>query len=675
MTLSAMDKLKSAQRRTGSLLSIGLEPAVEYLPAGFTHDMKGHRAFLETLLRATSGLACAYKLNLAFFEAHGIEGIRLLHEIREQIPADVLVIADAKRGDIGSTARHYAKAVFESLGADSVTLNPLMGFDSAEPFLVYTGRLSFFLVLTSNPGAADFLLPGGFYLAIARRVAEWNKAGNCGFVVGATRPEAFAELRDIAPAISFLVPGIGAQGGEAEAVLRSGAARTGDGSGLIFHVTRGILPAPGESGDVEETIRRRTTQWRERLTHVASSIIPTLLFLALSSFAPAQERHRDLQFTTQPSSEETLDEGKYLLDPTNVAASCANQEINPRIVHLFIPSYGINPSSAPVLSTLAARSIPLSTGVAVLVDGLAIDCKNEPGFSGKDSPESDWADRFNVVLVNVETRNLERFPHDYGKYKTIDVFRGLARVLEEYPRLETRRLYLIGGSGGGLVALQISQILPRYFAEIYAVKSITKLTLRSELDSGEPFDLDGPPWGEVNGWASANASLSPDVLNRIQAERDLRSPLISARHLALDELPFGTVGEVPFIGLIHGDADVFVSYEHSRAYMNELESKAGRASELIDETPYVNYRQLGNYTFCTVKGADHGINAADAVVNCFPQCLTSMRVHESESSFPRIIPSARGYAFRYTTDGGLDSVTVETIPFSLGAAMADWPCF
>jgi orotidine-5'-phosphate decarboxylase len=261
---AALKKLIDAQQRTGSLLSIGLEPSFEYLPDGFPRNLQGLWDFMEIIVRATDGLACAYKFNLAFFESHGWEGVEFLHGLRETLPPDVLIIADAKRGDIGSTAKHYAMAVYDRLQADSVTLNPLMGFDSAEPFLQYADRLNFFLVATSNPGARDFLLVNDLYKQIATKVTEWNKAGNCGFVVGATRPEQFTELRAIAPTVPFLVPGIGAQGGELAKVLSLGGAKA-DWSGLVLHVTRGILPGKDEQGDLEEIIRKKTEQWRDNV--------------------------------------------------------------------------------------------------------------------------------------------------------------------------------------------------------------------------------------------------------------------------------------------------------------------------------------------------------------------------------------------------------------------------
>jgi len=210
----ATEKLRNAQEKTNSLLSIGLEPSLDYLPAGFSKNLEGAECFLQALIEATSDLACAYKVNLAFFEAHGWEGVELLYTIRESIPDEALLIADAKRSDIGSSAEQYAASLYDQFEADAATVNPLLGRESVEPFLRYKDKLTFLLVLTSNPGAADFLLPNDLYLRIAEKALSWNSMRNVGFVAGATRPGPLAELRAQAPDVPFLVPGAGAQEGD-----------------------------------------------------------------------------------------------------------------------------------------------------------------------------------------------------------------------------------------------------------------------------------------------------------------------------------------------------------------------------------------------------------------------------------------------------------------------------
>jgi len=265
-TVAALDKLARAQAATGSLLSVGLEPCAEYLPRGFANDIDGHRAFLRAIVDGTRGAACAYKFNLAFFEALGPRGWDLLREMRAYLPADSLAIADAKRGDIGSTARCYAQSMYGDLAMDAATINPLMGRDSAEPFLAWRDRLNIFLCLTSNPGAADFLAHDGLYLRIARAVAAWDGgAGNCALVTGATQATHLAAIREAAPALPFLVPGVGAQGGDIAATIRNGRMRGGDFTGLILHVTRGILPSKDDAGDAVEIVARKVREWNAQV--------------------------------------------------------------------------------------------------------------------------------------------------------------------------------------------------------------------------------------------------------------------------------------------------------------------------------------------------------------------------------------------------------------------------
>ena len=276
MTL-ATKRLQDAMDRTKCVLSVGLEPAPAYLPSGFPSTIDGYEAFLNLIIDATKDIVPAYKFNLAFFEALGASGMDLLHRVRMSIPDDVFVIADAKRGDIGSTAEHYARAIFDYLGADAVTLNPLMGLDSAMPFLVYENKLSYVLCLTSNPGARDFLMPNDLYLRIAKAVSDdWNIYGNVGLVVGATNTGRIQKIRDAAPKIPFLMPGIGAQGGDLNQAAREAmiTETTGEPPGFLLHVTRGILPGEAESEDPVGGIRAKTLAYQkqsnEALDHAAA---------------------------------------------------------------------------------------------------------------------------------------------------------------------------------------------------------------------------------------------------------------------------------------------------------------------------------------------------------------------------------------------------------------------
>ena len=265
---AALTKLTHTHARLGTLLSIGLEPTPQYLPPGFSPTLQDYERFLRGIVDATAGLACAYKLNVAFFEALGAEGWALMEMLRAALPRDVLVIADGKFCDIGSSAERYAEAIYARLDADAATVNPLMGRDSIDAWLDHTDRLTFFLVLTSNPGASDFLLVDGLYRRLGRQLVEWacaRRAQSClGFVVGATRPDRMGEVRKIGPDVPFLVPGLGAQGGslaETVAAGRSAAVFPG----LLFHMTRGILAGPEEEGDPFEIVRRKAQRWRDAI--------------------------------------------------------------------------------------------------------------------------------------------------------------------------------------------------------------------------------------------------------------------------------------------------------------------------------------------------------------------------------------------------------------------------
>lgn len=257
---AAKQKLKQAQLETGSLLCVGLEPCAEYQPPSVADNLQGYEEFLRLIVEATTGLVSAYKINLAFFESLGWEGLELLYALRETIPDNAFLIADGKRGDIGTTARHYAKAIFDQLGADAATVNPLMGKDSVEPFLAYGEKLNYLLTLTSNPGADDFLLPNDLYMTIARKAKEWDSRGNTGLVAGATRPDQLTAIKEVAP-LPMLIPGVGAQGGDLPAVLAALKPQPGE---ALIHVTRGILPGT-ETGDLQEIIQRKTRDWNERI--------------------------------------------------------------------------------------------------------------------------------------------------------------------------------------------------------------------------------------------------------------------------------------------------------------------------------------------------------------------------------------------------------------------------
>ena len=243
-------KLAAASAKNESLLCVGLDPALEKLPPAMLAETDPIQRFCSEIIDATSDLVCAYKPNFAFFGALGTTGWGTLESILERIPADIPVILDAKVGDIGNTAQQYAQMFFERLGADALTVNPYMGHDAVEPFLAYRNHGVFLLCLTSNPGATDFqtleLGDGLLYQEVARRAAGWDtENANCGLVVGATQAKTLVQIRELAPQLPLLVPGVGTQGGDLEAVVANG--QDASGGGLIINASRNVIYASSES--------------------------------------------------------------------------------------------------------------------------------------------------------------------------------------------------------------------------------------------------------------------------------------------------------------------------------------------------------------------------------------------------------------------------------------------
>lgn len=253
-TVQFSEQLDAIQQEKKSALCVGLDPVLEMIPPHLRTAPDWLSAFSLPIIEATAAQAVAFKFNFAFFEACGPQGMETLHRLRRQVPAGCLAIADAKRGDIGSSARQYAHAIFDLYGFDAVTVNPYMGHDASIPFLAYQQKGIFFLCLTSNTGAQDVQLVsvGGrpLYEHVAALVESWNTHGNCGLVAGATRPEALRELRARHPALPLLVPGIGSQGGQVDDVL----AATG-GRRVLLSASRSIIYA-STGRDFQSAARR-----------------------------------------------------------------------------------------------------------------------------------------------------------------------------------------------------------------------------------------------------------------------------------------------------------------------------------------------------------------------------------------------------------------------------------
>jgi orotidine-5'-phosphate decarboxylase len=263
-----MQSLQQAWARNNSLVCVGLDPE----PSKFPAHLQGHPdavfEFCRDIVDATADLVCAFKPQIAHFAALGAEEAleRLIAHVHAEHPG-VPVILDAKRGDIGSTAQHYVTEAFDRYRADAVTLNPYLGRDSVQPFLDRADKGVILLCHTSNPGAADLqdLDVGGkpLYQHVAKIIAQdWNTHGNCALVTGATWPEQLAEVRAIVGDVPLLVPGIGAQGGDVEAVVRNG--RTSTGTGLMISSSRAILYA-GHGEDFASAARKATQELRDTI--------------------------------------------------------------------------------------------------------------------------------------------------------------------------------------------------------------------------------------------------------------------------------------------------------------------------------------------------------------------------------------------------------------------------
>jgi orotidine-5'-phosphate decarboxylase len=284
VTRSYLERLGARSRATGSVLCIGLDPDPDALPEGFSPDLAGVERFTELILEAASPVAAAVKPNLAFFEAFGSAGLAALERLRARIPADIPVVMDAKRGDIGTTAARQAVALFDALGADAITVSPYLGAEAIAPLLGRLDRFAYVLCRTSNPGAGEVqdleLVPDGdagargerVHERIARLATGWGPGGTVGLVVGATAPKELATIRAIAPGLPFLVPGVGAQGGAIDPVLRHGPAAAdpgsaGTGGGLLVNISRGIAEAAMEPGpgDPAERLAAAAAAWAARL--------------------------------------------------------------------------------------------------------------------------------------------------------------------------------------------------------------------------------------------------------------------------------------------------------------------------------------------------------------------------------------------------------------------------
>ncbi|HEX74885.1 MAG TPA: orotidine-5'-phosphate decarboxylase [Dehalococcoidia bacterium] len=264
------EKLMAAGRKNRSLLCVGLDPDLKLMP-----DKVGVFEFNKAIIDATSDLVCAYKLNLAFYEVLDIKGLDALKRTIKHIPDDIPVIGDAKRGDIGNTAKAYARAIFSNLNFDAATVNPYLGFDSIEPFIEYSDKGIFILCRTSNAGAIDFqslcLEEQGNYRPlfeiVALKARQWNTHGNIGLVVGATYPEELRLIRQNHPDMLLLIPGIGAQEGDLASTVRFGV--NSQGEKAIISSSRKIIYASRQK-DFDQAARRVALSIQEQINYYRS---------------------------------------------------------------------------------------------------------------------------------------------------------------------------------------------------------------------------------------------------------------------------------------------------------------------------------------------------------------------------------------------------------------------
>ncbi|OGC96013.1 MAG: orotidine 5'-phosphate decarboxylase [candidate division Zixibacteria bacterium RBG_16_53_22] len=293
------EKLIGAARKNNSWLCVGLDPDLSQIPEHLGHDIDAILKFNRAVIEATCDLVCAYKPNGAFYESLGSQGWELLIETAKSIPENIPLILDFKRGDIGNTAKMYARSAFEIIGADAVTVSPYMGTDSFQPFLDYVDKGVFVLCLTSNPSAfelqkkivllenppsAEWMTPQAkartfaeffgasttdLYLLVASLVPEWNKNDNVGLVVGATVvSELEAVRKKVGGEIPILIPGVGAQGGDLERSVDAGS--NGRAELAIINIARGVIYAGGQEKNFRQKIRAAAENYRAQIMDAAT---------------------------------------------------------------------------------------------------------------------------------------------------------------------------------------------------------------------------------------------------------------------------------------------------------------------------------------------------------------------------------------------------------------------
>lgn len=265
--MTFLERLDSIQRSKQSLLCVGLDTDASLLPPHLSVEKNPVLAFNKAIIGATKDIACAYKVNLAFYETAGSVGWEVLEQTRALIPSHCIAIADGKRADIGNSSARYARALYKELEFDAATVAPYMGSDSLAPFFDFEDKCTFVLVLTSNKGSADFqrLESGGkpLYTHVAEACLRWNTKGNIGIVAGATHPQELSDLRALLPEMPFLIPGVGAQGGDLRETLARGT--SAHGLRAVINASRSILYASNQR-DFAEAARKEALKLHAQMS-------------------------------------------------------------------------------------------------------------------------------------------------------------------------------------------------------------------------------------------------------------------------------------------------------------------------------------------------------------------------------------------------------------------------
>jgi orotidine-5'-phosphate decarboxylase len=268
--MTFIEKLKTVQAQNDTLLCVGLDTDIAKIPAALRSRPDAQLEFNKRIIDATHDLVCAYKINFAFYEAYGARGWETIVETVKHIPQPIVTIADAKRGDIGNSSGYYAHAILEEMRFDSVTVAPYMGRDSVEPFLFSEDKGVFLLALTSNDGARDFqMMKSGekrMFEHVIRKSLKWNAKNNLGYVVGATKASELKRVREMAPDVPLLIPGVGAQGGDLKNVVRYGCDANGDLA--VVNASRSVLYASKNDHDFAEAARHEAARLRDAMNSV-----------------------------------------------------------------------------------------------------------------------------------------------------------------------------------------------------------------------------------------------------------------------------------------------------------------------------------------------------------------------------------------------------------------------